>query len=117
NGVPRWSILINSAKDIERLQAALILKRTVDLNKTDDGFRLKHFKVGRQLSFPVIDPKRTYLIDWEVARYFYHTEHYYAAFQNKLSKSMSRLREAISRQLSLPSPVGPTTGFRIPEKP
>ncbi len=117
NGVPRWTILINSAKDIERLQAALILKRTVDLNKTDDGFRLKHFKVGRQLTFPVIDPKRTYLIDWEVARYFYHTEHYYAAFEKKLSETMAKLREAISRQLSLPGRVGRTMEFGAFEKP
>jgi len=117
NGVPRWTILINNAKDIERLQAAMILKHTIDLNKTDDGFRLQHFKVGRQLIFPMIDPKRTHLIDWEVARYFYHTEHYYAAFEKELSDSMSRLRKAISSELGQPSRIGPGTDFRIREKP
>ena len=117
NGVPRWTILINSPKDIQRLQAALILKRTVDLNTADDGFRLKHFKVGRQLTFPVIDPDRTYLIDAEVARYFYHTEHYYAAFKNQLTQSMTELRQAISRQLNTPGLAAPTSQFNLPEKP
>ena len=117
NGVPRWTILINGTRDIQRLQAALILKRTIDLNKTDDGFQLKHFKVGRQLTFPVTDPKRTYLIDWEVARYFYHTEHYYAAFEQELTESLGRLRQAISRQLRPPSRVGPTMKSRIYERP
>ena len=100
NGVDHWAILINDAKDMERLQAALVLKRTIGLNTTDDGFQLKHFKVGRQLTFPVVEPKRTYLIDWEVAKYFYHTEHYYAAFQEELAKGLAELRAEISRQQS-----------------
>ncbi|NIA06929.1 MAG: hypothetical protein GWP14_04690 [Actinobacteria bacterium] len=98
NGIDRWTILINGPKDIKRLQAALILKRTIDLNTTDDGFQLKHFKVGRQLTFPVVEPKRTYLIDWEVAKYFYHTEHYYAAFQKELANGLAELRAQIARQ-------------------
>ena len=98
NGVDRWAILINGPKDIERLQAALVLKRTIALNTTDDGFQLKHFKVGRQLTFPVVEPKRTYLIDWEVAKYFYHTEHYYAAFQKELADGLAELRAEIARQ-------------------
>ena len=117
NGIPRWTILINSPKDIQRLQAALILKRTVDLNTADDGFRLKHFKVGRQLTFPVIDPERTYLIDAEVARYFYHTEHYYAAFKKQLAQAMAQLRQAISYQLNVPKLIAPTNQSKPPENP
>jgi hypothetical protein len=101
NGADRWAILINGPKDIERLQAALILKRTIALNTTDEGFQLKHFKVGRQLTFPVVEPKRTYLIDWEVAKYFYHTEHYYAAFQKELAKGLAELRAEIARQQNM----------------
>ena len=89
----------------------------LDVERQVAAVRLQHFKVGRQLIFPMIDSKRTHLIDWEVARYFYHTEHYYAAFQKKLTETMAKLREAISRQLSFPGRVGPRTGFRIPERP
>ena len=117
NGVPRWTIIINSPKDMERLKTALILKRTVDLNKTDEGFQLKHFQVGRQLTFPVVDPQRTYLINWEVAKYFYHTEHYYAAFQKELSRTMSELRREISRQRSGDGYSREDTEVVIPHKP
>ena len=114
NGVQRWTILINDEKDMERLQAALVLKRTIDLNRTDNALYIKHFRVGRQLAFPVISPERTYLIDWEVARYFYHTEHYYAAFQDELNEGMKRLREMISRFRKDPGLLTPPSGFTAP---
>ena len=101
-------------KDIERLRAALVLKRTINLHQGDQGFQLKHFRVGRQLTFPVVSPERTYLIDWEVARYFYHTEHYYAAFQDKLNEGMKRLREQLSRYRMGPGFLAPPTGFEVP---
>lgn len=114
NGVQRWTILINNQSDVDRLRAALILKRTIDLNRSDDGFYLKNFRVGRQLTFPVISEDRTYLIDWEIAKYFYHTEHYYAAFQDKLHEGLNTLREYISQYRSEGGPLKVPEGFEVP---
>ena len=44
---------------------------------------------------PDIDPKQVHIIDEDVARYFYQTEHYYGATVQAIEQGLDQLEEAI----------------------
>jgi hypothetical protein len=44
---------------------------------------------------PDIDPKQVHIIDRDVARYFYETEHYYSATLQAIEEGLNRIEQAI----------------------
>jgi len=93
DGNERYTILIQNHKDLTRLKRAIVLKHTVELN-VHAGVTpmLKHFTVGRELLVPNVKPDKVYLIDEEVAKYFFYTEQYYPAVRQELERDIQALK-------------------------
>ena len=98
---PRNSILIHEPSDLTRLKRAVWLKKIVDLNGGDDQLSLDNFSLGKVVLMPDPIPDRTHLISAEVARYFFHTEHYYAAAIQAIESKIGALERALRQ-----SPIG-----------
>jgi hypothetical protein len=96
SGKSRSSIVIHSAKDIQRLRRAVALKDIVELNNGSEALALDQFQVGQYILIPDQDPKQVHLLDAEVAKYFYHTEHYYAATIQAIKTAIANLENELS---------------------
>jgi subfamily B ATP-binding cassette protein MsbA len=108
-GRPRFTILLQKPSHLERLQRAIVLKRTVQLNANRQALTLVNFSVGRLLLMPEVSPDKVYLIDEDTAKYFFYTEQYYAALEKELIRDLEALRAAmvtpeVSRHLTEPVP-------------
>ena len=97
-GHKRHTILIQNDSDVLRLQRALALKRIATLNGDIDEMRLRNFSVGKTLLMPELKPGQVHVIDADTARFFFHTELYYAA---TLAEIEMQLKE-LDRMLRLP---------------
>lgn len=84
NGWPRHSVVLHSADDLLRLRRAVLLKKIIRLNGGRAELDLNRFAVGRMLRIPEVGPDQRHLVDAKVARYFFHTEHYYRALSQKI---------------------------------
>ena len=94
-GNTRRTILLHEPEDLVRLQRAVILKRVVQLNANRQSLTLNNFAIGRQLLMPSIKPDKIFLLDDEVAKYFFYTEQYYAALQKELDRDVRALRRSL----------------------
>ena len=93
NGKERFTILIHNQKDLTRLKRAIVLKHTVELNvHADTPPQLKHFTIGRELLVPTVRSDKVYLIDEEVAKYYFYTEQYYPAVRQELERDIQALK-------------------------
>jgi hypothetical protein len=97
DGRDRYTILINDESDLERLRRALALKRIVMLNGGNEQLMLRNFSVGKVLLMPELKPDQVHVIDADVARYFFHTEHYYAATVRQIEKRLTELDAELRR--------------------
>lgn len=91
-GHRRFSILLKDGRDIRRLRRAVVVKQTVQLNATHQSLRLRNFTQGRLLLVPTVQDDQVFLIDEDVAQYFFYTEHYYPALQSELQRDMEALQ-------------------------
>lgn len=94
-GRERRTLLLRSQDDLTRLKRALLLKHTVSLNVTEGSLTLDNFRVGRLLLMPTVKEEKVYLIDGDVAKYFFYTEQYYPALQKRLYRDIEALKEAL----------------------
>ncbi len=96
SGTKRWAIAIHNADDLIRLQRAVALKDLVALNNGSEALALDQFRVGQYVLIPDTDVNQVHIIDAEVAKYFYYTEHYYAATLQEIQQAIDRLEKALS---------------------
>ncbi len=96
-GRRRFTIILKDGRDISRLRRAVVVKQTVQLNATRQSLRLRNFTQGRLLLMPTIKDDQVFLIDEDVAQYFYYTEHYYPALQKELQRDMEALQTQLRR--------------------
>lgn len=94
-GHRRFSIILKDGRDIARLRRAVVVKQTVQLNATQQSLRLRNFTQGRLLLVPTIKDDQVFLIDEDVAQYFFYTEHYYPALQSELQRDMEALQNIL----------------------
>ncbi|MDA7510262.1 hypothetical protein N8612_01175 [Verrucomicrobia bacterium] len=87
-GLRQSSFVIHKADDVVRLRRAVLLDKVIQLNGGGSRLNLQNFSLGKVLLIPEPDPEKVHLLDPETARYFYHTEHYYAALLNRLTNSL-----------------------------
>ena len=103
SGRQRYTILIHGETDLVRLRRALALKRIVSLNGGYEQLLLQNFGVGKVLLMPELKKGQVHVIDAEVARFFFHTEHYYAAaiseIESRLTEVDAELRRSSERGL------------------
>lgn len=95
DGLSRSSIVIHQAKDLVRLRRAVALKDLVELNNGAESLALDQFRVGQYVLIPDEDPRQVHIIDEDVAKYFYHTEHYYAATLHAIQQAIDKLEAAL----------------------
>ncbi len=94
-GRRRFTILLKDGRDIRRLRRAVVVKQTVQLNATQQSLRLRNFTQGRLLLMPTIKDDQVFLVDEDVAQYFFYTEHYYPALQSELQRDMEALQNIL----------------------
>ena len=109
DGCERNTILIKDGRDIVRLRRSLALKKITVLNGGNEKMRLKNFSVGKTLLMPELKKDQIHVIDAETARFFFHTEHYYAAALKQIEDKLKELdtelrRPEISSILDSPIP-------------
>ena len=91
DGRQRFTILIQNQDDIERLQRAMMLKKIITLNGGPTALSMRNFTIGKILAMPQLDKDQVTVMDADVARYFYHTELYYAAAIEKIEQTLDQL--------------------------
>ena len=96
SGAKRRAIVIHNAKDLLRLRRAVALKNLVELNNGSEALSLNQFRVGQYVLIPDTDVNQVHIIDAEVAKYFYHTEHYYAATLQAIQQAIDKLEDSLS---------------------
>lgn len=96
SGAKHRAIVIHSAKDLLRLRRAVALKNLVELNHGSETLSLDQFRVGQYVLIPDTDVNQVHIIDAEVAKYFYHTEHYYAATLQAIQQAIDKLEDSLS---------------------
>ncbi len=92
-----FSIVLHAPADLVRLKRALLLERTIRLNGGRKELTLDNFTIGRQMLIPESGRDAVHLIGRRAARAFYYTEQYYAAFKEKLTRALGRLRKALQQ--------------------
>jgi len=97
SGAKIQSVVIHHEDDLVRLRRAVALKHLVEINAGNAALSLDQFKVGQYMMIPDLDPKQVHIIDEDVARYFYQTEHYYAATLQAIDDGLDALEDAFSR--------------------
>lgn len=95
DGIDRFTILIQHPDDIERLQRAIMLKKIILLNGGEDALSLQNFTIGKILHTPELGSDSVTVIDSEVAKYFFHTELYYAAIIKRIESTIKHFDEVI----------------------
>jgi hypothetical protein len=97
DGQDRHTILIQDESDIVRLRRALALKRIATLNGGLEYMRLRNFSVGKVLLMPELKKGQIHVVDADTARFFFHTEHYYAATLAKIEEDLKELDSMLRR--------------------
>jgi len=97
DGKERYTVLIQDESDVLRLRRAQALKKIITLNGGTSQMRLRNFSVGKVLLMPELRTDQTHLIDAESARFFFHTEHYYAATLQEVEDQLNLLDALLRR--------------------
>ena len=96
-GRQRYTILLKDMDDVRRLRRAVAVKRIVQLNGEYESLNIRTFRVGTMLQMPDFKSDKVNVIDADVARYFFFTEHYYQAAVKEMEHAIDALRGAIVR--------------------
>jgi len=97
DGSRQSTILIRTEKDLTRLARAIMLKKIITLNGGQSTVSLTNFTVGKLLIMPEIKPTQAQVIDADVARYFFNTEHYYAETIRQIEHNLTLLDEVLRK--------------------
>ncbi len=94
-GIDRFSILIQNQSDILRLQRALMLKKIIQLNGEEGALTLSNFSIGKILHTPEMGEDKISVVDADVAKYFFHTELYYAAIIKRIEETLAEFDRSL----------------------
>ncbi len=94
-GAKRQAVVIQNEKDLTRLRIAVALKHFLELNNGSEALKLGNFQVGKYVLFPDLNPKQVHIIDADVAKYFFQTEHYYRATLQEIREATEALERSI----------------------
>ena len=88
DGIDQFTILIQSPQDVVRIQRAIMLKKIILLNGGEESLSLNNFTIGKILHTPEMSEDKISVIDSDVAKYFFHTELYYAALIKRIEDTL-----------------------------
>lgn len=95
DGRKRFSIVLNDESDLTRLRRAIMLKKVIAANGGAEQVSLANFSVGKVLMMPETKEGQTHILDADVARLFFHTEHYYSAAIQVIEQRLAELDAAL----------------------
>jgi len=98
SGRSRSTIVIQNEGDLIRVRRAVALKRFLEINSGGETLELDQFTVGQYVLVPDIDPKQIHIVDEDVAKYFFQTEHYYAATLQAIDEAIKKLDLVIGKK-------------------
>ena len=87
-----YPILLTNQKDLKRLYEILIMQEVLKLNSSLE-LTIKEFKRGLEIQFPAKDliSNNSFVIDENIANYFYETNFYYERFEEEFKRETSYL--------------------------
>ena len=87
-----YPILITNKKDLKRLYEILIMQEVLKLN-TALELSIKEFKRGLEIQFPAKDliSSNSFVIDENIAKYFYEVNFYYESFEKEFKEKTQSL--------------------------
>lgn len=91
DGSVRHTILLQSEEDLMRLRNAVLLKKVLEYNGARDRVEILKFIPGRIIQVPRIPPDQPQLLDANIARYFFHSQHFYAQAIKDVEAALRRL--------------------------
>ena len=94
-GRERGTILLHTARDLQRVRQAVVLREAIDLNGTGKTMTLANFSTGRLLLLPERDEDKVDLISGRIARLFLTTDRYYDLLREALQADMGELRKVL----------------------
>lgn len=95
-----FAFVLDNEKDLVRLKAALALREVANVNNFEDLLLLRRFRVGRRIAVPQFEEadERTFLIDQDVAEFFFKSDYYYYALMAKLEQGYRMIQEAMAEE-------------------
>jgi general secretion pathway protein D len=85
------TILLHDESDLRSLSNAITLKRLIQINGGTSALNLEQMGIGRVLGLPEFGKNQDHLMQSDVARYFYLSQHYYKAFEEDFEDGMSTI--------------------------
>jgi general secretion pathway protein D len=87
-----YPILITNKKELKRLYEILIMQEVLKLNSSLE-LTIKEFKRGLEIQFPAKDliSSNSFVIDENVAKYFFETNFYYDSFEKEFKSKTNDL--------------------------
>jgi hypothetical protein len=92
--------VLNTARDLERLKTAIVLREVEQVNNIEELLTLRNFHVGRRIVIPELDSAspRTFLVDHQIAELYFVSDYYYTVLQAKLERAYSVLEQALASE-------------------
>ena len=89
-GSSRWRVF---REDIQATPGmhAIALKRLIRINGGTQALNLEQMGAGRVLGLPEFGKNQNHLLQSDVARYFYLSQHFYKAFEEDFEDEMSAI--------------------------
>jgi general secretion pathway protein D len=97
DGSTRHTILLHRQEDVERLRRSMLLKYVLEINGASRNVSLFDYIPGRIFEAPKPSALQWHLIDAEVAKYFFHSEHFYRLTIQRIENALRALDEALRR--------------------
>ncbi|MBI2769384.1 MAG: type II and III secretion system protein [Burkholderiales bacterium] len=94
-GRERYSIVINDASDLKRLQLAIATKNTVLNNGLEQNMLFNNWLPGRVINLQEVAVNWERTLEATVARYFFIGEHYYPYFMSLHQNAIRELDAAL----------------------
>jgi hypothetical protein len=83
------TILLQSPADLVTLSHAVTLRRLIQINGGKGALDFEHMGIGRVLAIPEFGPRQNHMLEADIARYFYLSQHYYRAFEEDFESGMA----------------------------
>ena len=95
DGSKQHTIIINSEEDLERLRLSILLKKVLEINGARQKVEILKFIPGRIIQIPKTNPDQPHVVDAEIAKYFFHSEHFYASAIKEIEDALQSLDSAL----------------------
>ena len=95
-----FAFVLDTDKDLTRLRRALVMHEVAKVNNFEDMLLLRNFRVGRRIVIPQLGEARdrTFLVDQDVAEFFFKSDYYYEALAAKLKQAYRIIEETLAME-------------------